>query len=300
MLSPLLSLVVLLGAQGAEGAGSRQTDAVAGDKAASADATSDSAGDGAAAEAPADDGVAEKDRILILQLSTTSPEDRTVAQTLTGLLTTEVARHRRFAALSGDDIKELMALEGQKAAMGCDDVSCLAEIAGAMGARFVVSGRLSRLDQTLVLQVNLFDAQAAEAVARSVHKASSADQMAEQLGTIADELAATAEAALSGKLEGTSVSMSEASPTPDTASEGGLPLLMVSGLAVVGAGVLLSVVAGGTGAVAYAAFSNVFGLDKGSREIARIATFAGLAGGLVGLVAIAAGGGVLGASFLVE
>ena len=49
-----------------------------------------------------------------------------------------------------------------------------------------------------------------------------------------------------------------------------------------------------------AAFSNLLGFNKDIREIARIATFAGIAGVLVGGLALAAGGGVVGASFLVE
>jgi TolB-like protein len=295
MLSPLLSLVVLLGAQGTESSAS--TDPGAPD-AATQGTVAETAG---APEASAEDGD-EKPRILVLELAAATELDATAAKTLTGLLTAEVARDQRVAALSGDDIKELMALEGEKAALGCDEsASCLAEIAGAMGARFVVSGRLSKLDQTLVLQVNLFDAQAAEAIARSVHKATSSDQLADKLATIADELVKTAEAALEGKLDGTAVTLSASAPAAEKAPvEGGLPVILIGGAAVAGAGVLLSVLAWGTAAVAYPAFNNMLGLNKDAREVARVATFAGIVGGLVGLMVIAGGAGVAGVSFLVE
>lgn len=41
--------------------------------------------------------------------------------------------------------------------MGCGDSSCLAEIAGAMGAEFVVFGDVGKLGETFVINLNLFD-----------------------------------------------------------------------------------------------------------------------------------------------
>ena len=63
------------------------------------------------------------------------------------MITSEVQRRGFFQVISQQDIATMLGLERQKQLMGCadDSTSCLAELSGALGARFVMSGTLTRL-----------------------------------------------------------------------------------------------------------------------------------------------------------
>jgi hypothetical protein len=69
--------------------------------------------------------------------------------------------------LSTSDVRQLADLEATKQQAGCDTSSCLSEIAGALGARYVVFGDATQLGSLLVVNLNLFDVQTAAAVRRA-------------------------------------------------------------------------------------------------------------------------------------
>ena len=78
----------------------------------------------------------EKSRMLLLDFKATLIEEE-VAAIVTNMVSSELAREKSFALITNTDVKQMMALEAEKQTLGCsDDSSCLAEIAGAMGARF--------------------------------------------------------------------------------------------------------------------------------------------------------------------
>lgn len=58
---------------------------------------------------------------------------------------------------SQDDLRTLANLDAAKQAMDCDAKSCLADIAGALGARAVVFGSVTGLGSTTTLALSLFD-----------------------------------------------------------------------------------------------------------------------------------------------
>ena len=116
----------------------------------------------------------EMQQLLVMDLNHSEDVKPDVAQTLTDLITTNLSQQKEFRTLSGDDIRKLLEIEGKKQALGCDEGdSCIEEIAGAMGARFVVYGRISKLDDLLLLQINLFDAHEGMPVSRRILEADS-------------------------------------------------------------------------------------------------------------------------------
>lgn len=103
------------------------------------------------------------------------------------------ARASRFAALevlAAADLRELAELEANKQAAGCDEssASCLAELAGAMGAELVLTTRAGKLDAVYVVSLQLFDARKASAVGRATLQAWSLPELPEKLGPAVDEL----------------------------------------------------------------------------------------------------------------
>jgi hypothetical protein len=111
---------------------------------------------------PAADGPV---RVLVLDIQPGSLEAGT-ARAAGDLVTVALSERRGVEVASGADIQRAMELEGEKAALGCDDDSCLAELAGALGADLVVFGRGSTLGSVNILYLSLFDSTTGKTVGR--------------------------------------------------------------------------------------------------------------------------------------
>jgi hypothetical protein len=90
-----------------------------------------------------DDVAGRKVRVLVLQPEAKSKESKPVSDAVAGLIPVELAPVTSFDVLSTADVQQMVELEAEKAAMGCADNSCLAELAGALGADLVVYGDVS-------------------------------------------------------------------------------------------------------------------------------------------------------------
>lgn len=72
-----------------------------------------------------------------------------------------------FTAVAQAELASMLDIEAQQQAMGCTDSSnCIAEVVGAVGADYYVSGRLVVADELYVLQLLLTDTKKAQVVAR--------------------------------------------------------------------------------------------------------------------------------------
>jgi hypothetical protein len=81
-----------------------------------------------------------------------------------------------------------LALESEKAAMGCEDESCAAEIAGALGADLVVFGRGTRLGDLNIIHLTLFNATEARTVGRARLTFHRPEQLLTAVGPAVDAL----------------------------------------------------------------------------------------------------------------
>jgi hypothetical protein len=73
-----------------------------------------------------------------------------------------------FKTISTQDIVRMLELEVTKQQLGCDDVSCLAELGGALGADLMVSGSITGTgDESFMIQLQLTNIREAKVVARS-------------------------------------------------------------------------------------------------------------------------------------
>lgn len=134
----------------------------------------------------------EKPKLAVLELQALGTPAETAAA-LTEAMAQELTRRGFFDVVSSRDIQTLLGVERQKQLMGCGDESssCLAELAGALGSRFVLSGTLSKLGDALQLSVQMQDTQKGQTVARSVRLAGTVDALAEQLPWLLAEATAT-------------------------------------------------------------------------------------------------------------
>lgn len=80
-------------------------------------------------------------RVMVLDLEA-DPRFASVRGALGAIVAAEAARVAGYEILSADDVRAALDQEAAKQLMGCDDNSCLAELAAALDAALVVSGRI--------------------------------------------------------------------------------------------------------------------------------------------------------------
>jgi TolB-like protein len=143
----------------------------------------------AAAEPPvAAPAVALRPRLIILPIAPEVGVDESVTKLLDDLLSVSLSRFVELDAISTSDVAELMAHEANKQALGCDDASCMAELAGAIGARYVVSGRIGKLGARYSFTVSLFDSERAISIGRANRTGRSLDEIADGVDAQVEEL----------------------------------------------------------------------------------------------------------------
>jgi len=197
----------------------------------------------------------DKPQLLVLEFRAEGVEPGT-ANLIMDVVTSAFSRTNRFDVKSGDDIAELINLEAGKEALGCDDASCMAEIAGAMGAEYVVSGRIGKLGTTYVLKIAVFSPQEGRTVGQEAIQSKSLDELPARLEPIVEKLSYQAvgeevPAALLARIESGVLPQADARPA-DVEEEGGLPTIAISLAGTgVGLGILSFVMAAAAVGVVY-------------------------------------------------
>jgi hypothetical protein len=136
---------------------------------------------GAAASDPAP--AAEKPKLIVLDLTTAGGVGNDVASVLNDAITSQVAGGAYFSVLSSKEVQTMLGMERQRQMMGCseDSSSCLTELAGALGARFVMSGSVAKLGDAFQLSLQTLDTSKAQPVGRSTRLAKDLETLRRQL-----------------------------------------------------------------------------------------------------------------------
>ncbi len=145
-----------------------------------------------AAAPPAADKPGERPQLIVLELTATGGVEKATATALTEAVVAQVSRQGIFQVVSAQDIATLTGLERQKSLMGCSDsTNCLAELAGAIGARFVLSGSLAKLGAAFQLSLQTLDSHKAQPLGRTVRLANDVEALRAQLPWAVAEATAT-------------------------------------------------------------------------------------------------------------
>ncbi|MBS2024141.1 MAG: hypothetical protein JST92_17195 [Deltaproteobacteria bacterium] len=127
--------------------------------------------------------------IAVMEFS--APEqDRDRAKGLSGVVAARLATYPGATVVGLDEIGAALGLEKQKQLVGCDADSCLAEISGALGVRYVVHGRIDRFGDTFLLNAFAFDSKAAKSVTRWSEKVEKEPKLVDAAQRFADQVAA--------------------------------------------------------------------------------------------------------------
>lgn len=109
-------------------------------------------------------------------------------QVMTDLLLEALLTRHGLRALGPPDLRQMLKAEQQKLLLGCDDESCMAELAGALGADWLVGGSLGKLDDVYVLSLQLIDAHQAKVTARVSQTIGRLKDAPDKVGPMVDQL----------------------------------------------------------------------------------------------------------------
>ncbi|MGV3623190.1 MAG: hypothetical protein ACO1OB_20390 [Archangium sp.] len=115
-------------------------------------------------------GAVEKPRLVILDLTSAGGVDPTLARSLTEALGVEAQRTGFFNVTTQGEVATLLGLERQKQLSGCadDSSSCTTELAGALGAKFMMTGSVARFGADAVqLSLQMQDTEKSRTVGRA-------------------------------------------------------------------------------------------------------------------------------------
>jgi hypothetical protein len=114
--------------------------------------------------------------------------DAGAARLLTDAVAVAVQKQPAVDVLTNEDVRRAMDFEASKQALGCDATGCLAELADALGASFVVHGSVGGLGDELALTLNLFDSASARSMGRVLVRAPSIGALADRVPGAVSEL----------------------------------------------------------------------------------------------------------------
>jgi|GEM_PF-1946308 len=244
-----------------------------------APAAAQSAPDDAAAAAPAQQLI-PKGSVLVLDVRTDNKDGAELARSLSDYLQARLSQLPGRQVISSFEVAQMMDLEAQKAAVGCDDAGCIAEIASAMDTDTVIFSRLSRLGDKWMLRITFYDARDGRAKGRLLVAAEDEEVLLKRM-----------DRQLTRALVG-----NDGGGGPRRAKSGGVSWLMVAGTGGLGFGL----VAGGL-AVATTAGLMAFGGSDVINVKENPALWAvPVASGVVATGALVLGGAALGVGMLSE
>src|SRR3990167_8754083 len=130
---------------------------------------------------------------LLVQEFTVRGVDAAIAEALTDGIGPEIDRRGYFRSLTTKDVQTILGVERQKQLLGCSDdqSSCLSELAGALGAPYVLGGTISQIGPSLQLSMQLLDVAKSQVVARSIRIARDVETLRQLLPWAVAEATAT-------------------------------------------------------------------------------------------------------------
>jgi TolB-like protein len=104
------------------------------------------------------DGKDARPKVAVTEVVDVTGQDAAKARLLTQVVVSEVSGLNRFSVIDSAGIAQVIGLERQKKLLGCADSGCLAEIGGALGANYLLTGTLGRLGKQYRIDLKLLDA----------------------------------------------------------------------------------------------------------------------------------------------
>lgn len=127
--------------------------------------------------------------MFVLDLVPNGVEPETVVS-VGGVVSSLVSECAGATSVNSAELRSLTSMESTRQSAGCTETSCLGELADALGARYIVSGDVGRLEAHYVVNLTLFDAEEGASRGRRSVEVSSLDHVADELRPAVNELLA--------------------------------------------------------------------------------------------------------------
>lgn len=110
----------------------------------------------------------EREKLVVLEVTSGDESTKRTARLVEEQLLTELTRVKRFEVLGQNEIAAALGFERQRKLLGCaeDQGSCLSEIGGALGAKWLLMASLGRFGSKLRLDMKVVDTSSGKAAAR--------------------------------------------------------------------------------------------------------------------------------------
>ena len=107
--------------------------------------------------------------VAVIDLKAVHGIESSLAEVLNEVLLASLKETGYFSSvLGGSDMAAMVDMEQQKASLGCDDTSCLAELGGALGVPYLVSSSLSKVGGQFVFTLKILAVEEAKVAVRKV------------------------------------------------------------------------------------------------------------------------------------
>jgi hypothetical protein len=123
--------------------------------------------------------------VLDLQANGASKE---LTSAVAGVTANELDRLGVFKVITSEAIRSMLAFEKQKQMLGCTDAGCVAELGGALGADYLISGKVSRLaanagvPESLTLELTLSSVKTGQREGSAIESARSEGELVGKVG----------------------------------------------------------------------------------------------------------------------
>lgn len=153
--------------------------------------------------------------VAVLSLEANKPAEES-APGIASLIASRMAESPKLKVLTQADVQTMLSTERQRQLLGSASCStkgpCLEELSNAIGARYVVTGRLDRFGDKYLLTVSLLDTFTGRSLARPRAEASSSEDLLLVADAVGDQL--LAELAPEGKTRAAQPLLGSARETP--------------------------------------------------------------------------------------
>jgi TolB-like protein len=123
----------------------------------------------------------EKVKIAVVDLTPIGTEE-TLAKNLTATVVTELSRLHLLEVVSREEIMKMLSFEENRMMLGCTDAVCLAEIGGALGVEYLVTGNVGKVGDRLLVNLQLIDIRQIKVINRVKREAGAEGEL---LGAVA-------------------------------------------------------------------------------------------------------------------
>jgi len=125
--------------------------------------------------------------MVVLDFVAQAPDEAHRAEVTTTLVSAHLQNVRGAKLITTSDVRNMLGVEKQKKLLGCnEDSSCIAEIGGALGARYIVSGSVGKVGSQILLSAAVTDSWTARSVQRLAQTIPDEDALPAAAAVLAD------------------------------------------------------------------------------------------------------------------